>query len=204
MKTKYLSCVVSVLLALAAVILYQEGLSGFEPFLFYEFIGLIVFGALLIVLATYSIIDIKTGFQCALSSKFSPTEEQLETAKQLFVRFANASMAMGCISAIIGMRIMLTRAEDIAKIPHLMAISLCSLFWGFFFSEVVFTTLKNNVEKRIGKPSTDDKGRIMIGMLFTFVIISCFFMIMFELTAGFYTARVHREGPTDEYIIKIP
>jgi flagellar motor component MotA len=131
--------------------------------------------------------EIKTGFRCALSGSYNATAKELAGAKQLFSGLCNSSITYGSIATVVMFILMLRNISDAAEVPRRAALALDSLFFGFFLSEVVFAPLKRNVEKLevSGNIVSNDRKRILLGMLVFFVFLTCLFVILYALYPAF-------------------
>ncbi len=192
---KYICCVLVVLLLFIAVIVMSEGVRGFNVFMNLESLILVIGGTLLVVLSTFSWSEIGTSLRCALSKKYNPTPEQLERAKHFFSSLSNSVVALGCITSVFAMILMLNTIEDVREVPRRMALALTSLFYGLLLSEVIFVPLKRNVEKLdsgISKPDSQDRNRVLMGMSVFLILLTCFFTIMYSLSAAF-NSKIHEQ-----------
>jgi flagellar motor component MotA len=179
-------CVLGIIGAFIFLIITEEGIRGINPFLNFGSLILIVFGSCLVMISTFTWSEIITSFRCVLSQNISNfPAEQIERAKQVFASLANSAVVFGCIVSVLGMVLMLNSITDIEMVPTRMALVLTSLFYGLFISEVIFVPLKHKLEKEsisIVKSTIGDKGRVLLGMLFFFITLTCFFLIMYSLT----------------------
>lgn len=184
---RYFVCMLGCFFIFVLTIFLAEGMHGFIPFLNLESFLIVVIGTLLVILSTFSWREIGTSLRCALSRKFEPTVEQLDRAKQVFTSLANTTIAFGVIGSILGLILMLSTITDVELIPRRLALSLTALVFGFLLSEVVFIPLKRNVEKRgteLAKPISDERGRVLLGALCLFVILTSCFTVLYALSAA--------------------
>ncbi|HAX62311.1 MAG TPA: hypothetical protein DCX95_07155 [Elusimicrobia bacterium] len=176
----------------------SEGVRGFLSFINMEAILIVWGGVFIITLMSFSLKEIKTSFRCALTNYNRPENEYI-TADHLFSSLADSSVAFGLIATILGMILLLINVDDPSKVPVRMALALTALFYGFLISEIIFIPLKNNVKKKLAEFKIypkNERGRVLVGVLGFFIILTCFFVMMYAITSALVTSPVSRRKTT--------
>lgn len=157
---------------LVAAILYAEGVAGFIPLINLEALAIVVLGGFALVWSVYPLREI-----------FPPkTSEVADYAAQ-------CSVAMGLVGTILGMILLLASVDDVANVPRRMALALTCLFFGLFFSEVVFAPIAARMRRR--EPPDDSAprvgsghGRLFRGLFGLTMVLLCFFVLLYALSAA--------------------
>lgn len=173
----------------------QQGTSMLFLFINLEAILIVIGGVLIIALMSYSLKEIRTSLICALTNN-NATENECITANHLFSSMANSSVAFGLIATILGMILLLSSVDDPSRVPGRLAFAMISLFYGFLLSEIIFIPLKNNIQKKLSEFKIypkNERGRILIGALGIFVILTCFFVMMYTISSAFNPRQISKE-----------
>lgn len=97
-----------------------EGWYGFRPFINIE-AGLLVFGGTFLL----------TWTAYPLKEIFRPSKPEV------LLYAAGCAAAMGALTTVLGMILMLASVEDVAQVPRRMALALMGLFFGIVLAEVI-------------------------------------------------------------------
>ncbi|MDO8806751.1 MAG: MotA/TolQ/ExbB proton channel family protein [Elusimicrobiota bacterium] len=156
-----------IILLIMAAIYLQEGMPGFRPFLNLE-AALLVFGGTLCL----------TWTAYPLKELFRPS------GPEVLLHAAGCAAAMGALTTVLGMILMLASVDDVAQIPRRMALALSGLFLGLVLSEVVLAPMaarlaaaRKREENKPAAPSAAGK-RLFLWFL-TLGIVSFSMMTVF-------------------------
>lgn len=109
-----------ILFLMVFAIYLGEGWSGFKPFLNLEAILLVFGGTFLLTWTAYPLKEI-----------FKPSRPEV------LLYAAGCAAAMGALTTVLGMVLMLSSIDDVAQVPKRMALAFMGLFYGLILSEVV-------------------------------------------------------------------
>jgi flagellar motor component MotA len=129
---------------LAGTLVMGEGLFGLRPFIAAEPVFLVVSGTAVIVLFTFPLKTILESIKSLFSGNPEADKEAKTRACDLFRTAAHLGLAMGAITTILGVILVLYSIMDFNRLPIRMALALTGLFYGSLLY-VFFGALENQI-----------------------------------------------------------
>jgi len=161
----------SVVILIVVSIYLAEGLTGFIPFLNIEAFVLVFGGTFLLTWTAYPLKEI-----------FRPS------GPGPLLHAAGCAMAMGALTTILGIILMLASIDDVVQVPRRLGMALSGLFFGLLLSEVVLAPIAARLAAAVstGNKTGAQPGagkRVFLGLLAFGAVMFSVMTALFSLTS---------------------
>ncbi|KAF0125495.1 MAG: hypothetical protein FD189_2071 [Elusimicrobia bacterium] len=160
-----------VVFMIGVAIFLAEGTGGFRPFLNLEAFLLVFGGTFLLTWTAYPLKEI-----------FRPS------GPGALLHAAGCAAAMGALTTILGMILMLASIDDIMCVPRRLALAFSGLFFGLLLSEVILAPIAARVAARGGQAAGEAGAqsgagkRVFLGLLALGIALFSMMFVLYSLT----------------------
>lgn len=157
-----------------------EGASGLRPFVNFEAILLVFGGTFLLTWTAYPLKEI-----------FRPSRPEV------LMYAAGCAAAMGALTTVLGLILILSSVDDVAQVPRRMALALTGLFFGLVLAEVILVPKAARLAaagaQTENRPSAQPGGgkRLFLSLLALGVVSFSLMTALYAMSSALAETREH-------------